>query len=156
MKDVKLSITQECRLWVLLSQARDLMVEAMEAEMSESGVTAVQGWVLFIIKSLGGATTPAEIAKWMLRRPNSVSAILSRMAKIDLVKVGKDQERRGMLRVTMTEKGEQTLRYALKRETVGKIVSSLPDEAQKQLISYLETLRNSAFRQVGFRSITFP
>jgi DNA-binding MarR family transcriptional regulator len=65
------------------------------------------------------------------------------------VKRAKDMERKNLVRVTITEKGQQAYKQALKRKSVQKIMSSLSEAERQKLKSLLETLRNKGLKELG-------
>ena len=144
-------------MWVLLAQARDVILEARENELREYDVTAWQAAVLFIIDAAGGTASPADIARWSLRKPNSVSGILDRMKKAALIKMAKDTRRKNMKVISITEKGYKILKESMKRESIHRIMSCLTANEHKQLKEILEKLRSRGFEVLGSqRNIPFP
>ena len=67
---------KDYELWVILHQTRDAIFKARENELSATGISPMQAAVLFIIKSIKGAVTPAEISRWLYREHHTVSALL--------------------------------------------------------------------------------
>ena len=143
------SVDQDYKLWVLLSQAEHAVSKAVEKELSHYNITTVQAAVLFIIQAIGNEATPAEISRWLFRESHSVSGLLSRMEKEGLVRKVKDLDRKNMVRVTLTEKGQQVYRQSNKRGSIRKIMSCLSEEEHQQLTSCLERLRNKALKELS-------
>jgi MarR family transcriptional regulator for hemolysin len=147
MKDFS-SADEDYNLWVLLSQAADATLRARQKELDQYGISAAQAAVLFVIQAIGERATPAEITRWLLREPHTVSELLSRMEKERLVNKAKDLERKNLVRVSITEKGRQAYRQSTKRKSIYKVMSSLSKEERQQLRSYLERLRNKALGEL--------
>ena len=153
----KQSVDRDYDLWVLLTQVRDVILDARENELRQYDVTAWQAAVLFIIDAAGGTASPADIARWSLRKPNSVSGILDRMKKAGLIKVAKDTRRKNMKVISISEKGYGVLQNSIKRESIHKIMSCLTTEQYQQLKGILEQLRSRGFEVLGSqRNIPFP
>jgi len=152
------NIDKDYKLWVLLQQTSDILFEIRETELREDGLTAMHAAALLVIKTIGDKATPAEISRLMVRKPHSVSGLLSRMEKAKLIKRTKDLHRKNLVRVSITEKGEEAYKLAIKRKVVQKIVSSLSAEQQKQLTSCLEFLRDRGLKEMGTepRNLPFP
>ena len=131
-------IDRDYNLWVLLHQVSDIIFNAREAELQQHGLPATQAEVLFVVKAIGDKVTPAQISRMMFRRPHSISGIIDRMKKAGLVKKTKNLERKNLVRITLTEKGQQAYKQALKRKSVQKIMSALSEEERKKLKSLLE------------------
>lgn len=136
-------------LLTLLDQACHMAMETRNRELTRFGITGEQAAVLFAVKAIGGKATPAEISRWVLRESQSTSAILSRMEKAGLVVRVKDLERKNMVRIAMTEKGERAYRGSLKRTSSQRLLSPLSETERRELRSYLERLRNKALRVLG-------
>lgn len=69
------------------------------------------------------------------------------MEKQGLLRKTKDLERKNIVRITLTDKGEEALRQAMKRETIVKVISFLSDKEQDCLRAHLETLRHGALEE---------
>ena len=140
---------QDRKMVVLLRLAAEAVLKAREKEFRKFGVSLEEWAVLFITKSVGEKTTPAEISRWMFREHHSVTALLERMEKKGLLTKTKDLERRNMVRVTLTDKGEKIYRISRKEEVPGRILSSLSEEERQELTQHLNTLRSEAFQELG-------
>jgi len=136
-------------LLTLLDQACHMALETRERELVRWGIAGVQAAVLFAIKAIGDKATPAEISRWTLRESQSTSAILDRMEKAWLVVKVKDLERKNMVRIAMTEKGERAYRESMKRESSQKLLSPLSEAERQQLRSSLERVRNRGLKLLG-------
>ena len=64
----------------------------------------------------------------------------------------KDSDRKNLVRIAMTEKGQKAYYQATKRGLIHKIMSSLSEEQHHQLRSGLETLRDKALKELGVES----
>ena len=137
------------RLCILLCQAKDTMLKAREKELKQYGITPEQAMVLFTIQALGEAATPAEISRWMLRRHHTILGILERMERNGLVRKSKDLVRKNLIRITLTEKGQQAYYQSTKLESIHNIILSLSQEQCRQLIPCLEALRDAALKELG-------
>ena len=156
MKNFSLT-DQDFNLWWLLVQTRDAILKARRKELRQYNVSGRNAATLFIIQSLGDNATPAEISRWLLREPHSISEILNRMEKQGLVRKIRDLARKNMVRVVLTEKGLEAYFQSTKLESVRKIMSSLFEEERQQLRSSLLTLRNKALKELGTEyQIPFP
>jgi DNA-binding MarR family transcriptional regulator len=151
-------IDRNYNLWLLLHQVADIIFYAREQELKEYKLPGMQAEVLFAIKAIGDKATPADIARWLFRRPHSVSGILDRMSKAGLVQKSKDLHRKNLIRVSLTEEGEKAFAQALKRASIHKIISALNEDQKKQLESLLDILRNKGLRELGLnaRKVPYP
>lgn len=135
-------------LWLLLVQTKDAMVVARDRELRREGTSITRSAVLFIIHALGDKAIPAEIARNLFRRSQSVSGILDRMEKDGLVVKVPDALRRNRVRVSMTEKGRRMLRLSMKRRCIHRILSPLTEEQREELVSLLSVLYRGATKEL--------
>ena len=72
-------------LFRLLRRTNDIMVQVREKELASHGLSVKIASVLRAVDMLGDDATPAAIARWRYRRPNSISNLLIRMEEDGLV-----------------------------------------------------------------------
>jgi DNA-binding MarR family transcriptional regulator len=135
-------------LWVLLQQAHYIIGRLREKELKELNLSMTQAKVLAVIESLNSPATPAEIARHVLRAPHTVSELISRMAAQGLVRKVKDLGRKNMVRIEITEKGQQIYGQSKRMKYISEVVSELPVMDRKNLDSYLTKLRDIAIEKV--------
>jgi len=136
-------------LWVLLQQTHYIMGKLREKELKELNVSITQAKVLAIIKSLDSPATPAEIARRVLRAPHTVSELITRMAAQGLVCKIKDLDRKNMVRIEITSKGEQVYEESKRMKYISEAMSRMPSADRKNLDSYLMRLRDLAIEKIG-------
>jgi len=147
--EANVASNRDCKLWALLHQTCDAMVRARENELRQNGISSTQAAVLFVVKAVTVPATPAEISRWLFREPHTVSGLLNRMEKQGLVRKVKDLERKNMIRIVITEKGEQAYQWARGMKSTQKILSCLSPEEHDSLRTYLKALRNKALEEIG-------
>jgi DNA-binding MarR family transcriptional regulator len=103
-----------------------------------------QAVILWIVKIAEEPVTPAMLSRWLFREPHTVSAILDRMEKQGLIKKVKDLPRKNIVRVTLTEKGEEAYAQSSKTKSIRNIMSCLSPEERDTLRGYMERLRDEA------------
>jgi len=152
------ALAGDCELWMLLHQTCDAIIKAREnALRKQIGISRMQAAALFIVKSVNGPVTPAEISRWLFREPHTVSGLLNRMEKDGLVKKVKDLERKNLIRVAITEKGEEAYQQSGEVTVVPKILSCLSRKKKDNLRAYLETLRKRALEELRVEhELPFP
>ncbi len=82
------------------------------------------------------------------REHHTVSALLNRMEGEGLVRKTKGHQRKNMIKVELTNKGEKAYRLSRKLVSITNIFSSLTDQDKNRLKKYLQSLRNNALVQV--------
>ena len=142
-------------LWILLAQTRALLFAAGEQELARYNISLMQGWTLFTIKAIGERATPAEIARWLGREPHTVSSLLSRMVDTGLVKKEKSLDKKNLVRIRLTAKGEKIYAEGIGMRSIHEILSVLSDRERACLKESLEKLRASVQEKIG-RKYTLP
>jgi len=146
----KVSLTdQDYELWWFMLQASRAMHKARNRELSQYNLTRAQAAILVVVQAIGYRATPADITRFLLREPHSVSGLLKRMEKDGLVRKVKDLERKNMVRVELTEKGLQAYHQSTKRDSIHRIVSCLSKEDRQKLSACLMRLRDKSLEELG-------
>lgn len=156
MKKETAPYEQEFNLWVMLEQAQSAVFAAREKELAQYGISPMKAAVLFIVKNIGSEATPAEIARWILRKSHTVSGLLDRMEKDGLITKAKNLPKKNLVRVTITPKGQKALHQATKREYIRRIFAVIPEKERQQLYDQLEKLRNKGLKLSGFPKPPYP
>jgi DNA-binding MarR family transcriptional regulator len=143
-------------LWMLLTHTRYAIYRAREKELQRYGVSPEQVGVLFIVQALGNRATPSEISRFIIRQPHTVSALIERMAEKGLVKKMHDLDRKNLVRVSLTEKGQKIYDFSTKRGPIHRIMSSLTAEERTGLQKTLEKLQAQARKEIGLDREKFP
>jgi len=136
------------RLWVLFQHVSDTLLKAREKELSEYGISAIQARVLFVIKAIGNKATPTEISRWLLREPNTVSSLLTRMEKEGLVSKTKNTGKKKQVYVTLTEKGERAYDCSVKNQAYSDVLSCLSEEERQKLELSLRKIQEKALQRL--------
>lgn len=144
------------KLWVLLSRTTDAILKAREKELRQIGTAPMQAAILFIVHALRKNAIPAEISRWFIREPHSISTLISRMEKRGLLSKTNDLKRKNLVRVSLTKKGLQLASLSMKSEVLTGIFSSLSEDQQQQLTSILNTLMDKAVQHYGIARPRLP
>jgi len=147
MDDVP-SINPEYDLWLLLIRAQRVTYKAREKELSRYGLSPEQSAILNITQASGGRVTMAEISRLMFRERHSINGLVTRMEEKGLVKKVRDQRRKNIVRVALTEKGERAFQQSTRRESIHRIMSRLTEEQRRQLGSVLPSLIESSLEEL--------
>ena len=140
---------QDYELWWLILHMRRAMHKIRARELFQYGITPEEAAVLLVVQTIGDKATPAEIARYLLREPHSISGLLSRMQEDGLVRKAKDLDRKNMVRVELTDKGRKAYRQSTKKESIHRLMSCLSEEDRQQLESLLELLWEKALKDLG-------
>ena len=133
-------------LWLLLVMTHRTIFKAREKELNKYGITPEQAGTLYAIKKIGKNITPAEISRQTFREAHTCSALINRMEKNGLVKKVKNLNKKNMINILLTKKGEQAYSLSVKRESIHYMMTFLSKEEQSQLILYLRELQDGALK----------
>jgi len=133
----------DMKLWLLMHRVRDALVLCEDSILREYGLTMEQFAVLAAVKSRGGSLRPTDLAFILERSANSVSMLVDRMVKAGLVKRTRDRRDRRVVRVSLTNKGENALKPSTPAvwEFIQKILSPLSYKDKHTIASLLETVK---------------
>jgi len=136
-------------LWLLLEQAREAILAYRQEELSSYGIFGQQACILWVVGALDGKGTPAEIARWLFRKPHSVSELITRMEKKGLFKRIKDVSKKNQVRIGLTDEGRECYMGLTRLSAIHDVISCLSSEERKQLASNLKVLRDVVVRKLG-------
>lgn len=143
-------------MWLLLTHTRYAVFRAREKELQRYGISPEHASLLFTVKAMDNKATPAALARYLLRQPHSISALVDRMVKKGMVKKVKDLDRKNLVRVVITEKGQQTYEITTKRGPIHRIMSSLNADEKKDFARYLEKIYAQARKEIGLDIDSLP
>jgi DNA-binding MarR family transcriptional regulator len=141
-----------------LLQVSDILFKIRERELLPQNLSAPAAEILFLVDAMGENVTPAKITRMMLREPHSVSGILVRMEGHGFIKRVKNMERKNLIRITLTAKGEKALKQVMKLEGTTGIIARLSTEQQKQLKTTLTALKEAGKKELhlGPKALLWP
>lgn len=134
---------KEYNLWLLLSQTRSAIFRARQEKVGHY-LHPNQALALCTIWGYNGQATPAIISRSLFLERHSVSELISRMEEKGLVKKTRDEKKKNVVRVAITEKGRKIGHHVIQRDFINGIISTLNDEQQEQLREALNILMQSA------------
>ena len=141
-----------------LLQVSDILFKIRERELLPQNLSAPAAEILFLVDAMGENVTPAKITRMMLREPHSVSGLLVRMEGHGFIKRVKNMERKNLIRITLTAKGEKALKQTMKLEGTTDIIARLSTEQQKQLKTTLAALKEAGKKELhlGPKALLWP
>jgi DNA-binding MarR family transcriptional regulator len=144
-------------LWILLRRTSHLMAKARQRELAKYDISVDASAAIFTITLLGRQAIPATISRNLFLERHSVSQLLTRMEKDNLVRRVKDLERKNYVRVELTDKGLEAYRKASKNRSTKQIISILSEEEQQQTWVSLAKLRDRSCKRLDIRKpVLFP
>jgi DNA-binding MarR family transcriptional regulator len=131
------------------------MRKLREKELKKMGLSIGQSTVLAILhrtREINVDATPAEISKQLLKAPSTTTELIDRMVDKGMVRKVQDLERKNMVRVEMTDLGQELYDKSIKVEYFSKIFSKLTPRRRQSLMAYLDTLAEAAINTAFKRS----
>ncbi len=150
-KDI-LNVDLPIGLWMMLRRTSRLIAKSRQRELAKYDISDDASAVLFTVSFLGRQAIPATISKYLFLERHSVSQLLTRMEKDDLIRRVRDLERKNYVRIELTPKGHDAFKKSSKQRSTKPIISTLSDEEQQRAWSYLARLRYRAIKKLGLRS----
>lgn len=143
------------RLWAALFQASHAMETARENELRPLGISMMQSAVMWVVKVVEPPATPAKIAKWLLRKPNSISGLLDRMEQQGFITRVKDKKSNRTI-VELTEIGDSVRKESTAdMKAINSITSALSEEQIESTIEALIALRAKAIQEIAAQQQVF-
>jgi len=130
-------------LFLLMEQIKHLTSLARQRELNYYHIPAQQLLVLRIIQELGPQASLSEIAKNVERKINVISRQTISMEKDGLIKRIKETPKSRLLRLELTDKGQEMLKIGKESKTIDVILSALTEKEKKQVyVAFSKVLRN--------------
>lgn len=135
---------RDYNLFMLVGLALTAIFKARHSQVKHIGLTPAEFHLLLLAAELGESAFPAEISRWMMRKPPTISRLLDRMERNGLVRRVKHADNGKIRRVVMTDKGREALEKARTPDVMSLIVDALSEQEFRQLWVSLERLKGSA------------
>jgi DNA-binding MarR family transcriptional regulator len=142
-------INQTMKLSYLLKQTSEAINRCRENELRRYNITPEQAGVLTCIYNIGENASPAELTRWLSRKPSSVSILLKRMEKQGLISKKTDLKKKNIFRLSLTRKGLEAYGYVREYNVFMKIFKTLSAARQQQLWELLKPLLDRARKSLG-------
>jgi MarR family transcriptional regulator, organic hydroperoxide resistance regulator len=143
-------------LWMLLTHARYAIYRSREKELFRLGISPEQAGILFVVQALGNNPTPSDISRFIIRQPHTVSSLIERMTAKGLVKKTHDPERKNLVRVSLTEKGQRIYDLSTGRRSIHRILSVLSGDERARLRELLVKMQARARLEIGLDREKYP
>jgi len=147
-KDEKLT---DLELWMLFNRTRNSIYRLRELELAQFGLTVEQSAILYFLITRGGSATAKTIEDLTMRQHNSISTIINRMIKTDLVAKKKSPDNK-RFEILITKHGEE-LHKKVPVYSLEMVFSSLKVNDRERLHSYLNILLEKARDLLGLSFI---
>jgi DNA-binding MarR family transcriptional regulator len=143
---------KERDIYVLLQRTAKLAFKVRGRELGYHGISAMHAAVLDAVHEIGRKATPAEIARRLVREPHTISNLVNRMERQGLVRKVHDLDRKNLVRVEMTPKGEAAYTRLAQRISVHDLLSEISDEECRQISENLRKIHDRAYQLLRKKS----
>jgi len=137
------------KLWVTYYRTAYAVKRNIDRELAKYGLTWIQSSVLQIIKQSEELLTPTDIARRLFRQSHTISELIKRMEKQDLVKRVRDLKKKNVIRVLLTSRGEKLLGKVKVNQVIHEVFSVLEEKEQEQLLEFIIPLRDKAIETLN-------
>lgn len=142
---------QRLQTWLMCHQTYDSVFKCEESVFSKFGLSTQKHAVMMALKYIEGPVTVTELANWLDRNQNGISALVERMVKDGLITRKRDLTDRRAARLVMTKKGRDLMEQATISgwKLVQDVLSGLSDEDLRALNNILGKMRSNAFEYLN-------
>jgi len=145
----RVPLREEYEFAVLMAQVVEGLLKVIQNELKPLGLSPVQLGVMYAVKTSKEPPIGNEIARRLLRRPQSVHQLLDRMENQGLIRRIRSTEGKREVPVELTEKGEEAFREAGKKHVIPEILGRLSPDERMQSRAILEKLRTATYEKLA-------
>jgi DNA-binding MarR family transcriptional regulator len=130
-------------LWLLIGKVNHSIMLIRQRELNQHHIPVRQTLVLYTIQALGDKATLSEVARLVEREVHVVSRQAVSMEKDGLIKRIKNTPKSNLLRLELTEKGQEMVKVARESESISEILAFLTAGERKQMELILNRILTS-------------
>ncbi len=143
----------------LLGQVLALISQGMEQQLKDSPISSEGLGFLSTVMMLGDDATPGQLARWMVRKPNTISSMTTRLEEKGFVEKKKmtGANNRPYIKIVVTEKGRRFLGAQWGAGLLSAAFAGFTPEEKRHLRRLLIAAREGAGRGVSdYQEPPFP
>jgi DNA-binding MarR family transcriptional regulator len=145
----RVRLSEEYEFWILMTQVVEGLTKVNENELRPLGISPIQLAVMYVVSTAREPLIGSEIARRLVRRPQSVHQVLVRMEKLGMVRRIRENEGKREVPIELTEKGEELFVEAGKIHIIPEILGQLSSQERKQVRTILEKLRKATYERLA-------
>ncbi len=145
----RVALSEEYEFWILMTQVVEGLTKVNENELKPLGITPVQLGVMYVLKTAKEPLIGSEIARRLVRKPQSVHQLLNRMEYQGMVRRLRSTEGKREVAIELTEKGEELFIEAGKIHIVPEILGQLSSKERKVVRTILEKVRTATYERLA-------
>ena len=152
MTDVTGKMADKTPLGTLLSlmTSYEVLRRYLEMGLMREGATTIRFHVMSALFRNGGEMTPSELAKWVFREKNSITAVIDTLERQGVVRREPSKHDGRSVNVVITEKGwrEANRLNPIAQELSREVLSCLDKGQIDALIGIMRAMRNSLLPKI--------
>jgi DNA-binding MarR family transcriptional regulator len=145
----RVALSEEYEFWILMTQVVEGLMKVNENELRPLGISPIQLGVMYVVSAAKEPLTGSEIARRLVRRPQSVHQVLDRMEKQGMVRRIRNTAGKKEVPIELTEKGEELFIKAGKIHIIPEILGQLSSQERKLVRTILEKLRTATYERLA-------
>src|ERR1035437_492675 len=134
-------------IWALFNRTHFAVYRLRELELAQFNLTVEQTGILILLLSRGGSATAKTIEDLTMRQHHSISTLVNRMIKTNLVAKRKSPNGKTS-EIVITKDGEDLYKSVL-TNSMEMVFSSIKAKDRKQLLEYLTLILEKARDLLG-------
>jgi MarR family transcriptional regulator, organic hydroperoxide resistance regulator len=131
-------------LWVTLTRSKDALDKVRQKELKRLGVSPEQSGILSAVKTSQTVPTPSELSRTLYKDRTSICLILKKMESKGLIIKNPDSERKNVLRISLTDKGEAVYKQTIKNTRIYDILANLTESQLRSMDKSLKKIFEQA------------
>ncbi len=132
------------KFWVEILRTTSALQKVRQKELRKLGVSVMEASIIFEVGQSGNSITPAGVSRNLIQEAHAVSQLLVKMENRGLLRRNKDLPRRNMIRLELTEQGENIFQESKKIKSIVPILAALTDKEKERLIKDFKKLLEKA------------
>ena len=145
----RVALSEEYEFWILMTQVVEGLSKVNEHELRPIGLSPVQLGVMYVVKTAKEPLIGSEIARRLVRKPQSVHQLLDRMETQGMVRRIRNNEGKREVPIELTKKGEKLFIEAGKIHIIPEILGQLSPKERKLVRTILEKLRTATYEKLA-------
>lgn len=137
-------VDRDYNLRMLLYLTEEAVNKARHAQVTKMGLSRADADLLYLVRCLADSATPAELSRWLKRKPPTVSEHLDSMEARGLLRRQSIRGNNKSKKVVLTRNGEEALSRSLDHDVIASVMGSLSEQEHRQLWRILEKLKDAA------------
>lgn len=148
----QIKVDKDYTLVKQIMQAAYIFEKVRERELLPLNLSVTEADILFRVKALGKNVTGAKIYRKLMIQQHALYVTLKSMEKRGLLKRTLNPECKNQILITLTNKGENTLRQVMTLEGTTHVLSRLSSGQKSRLQAMLTEIKEAGKEEIYLRA----